>query len=137
MDNKICLDSDIIIEILKNNLELKNKLETISKQGDIFCTTSINVFETWFGRENNEIFLNFLEGLYSISFDEDSAKKAAVILNVLKKEGSRIEARDLFIAAICITNNLELLTNNKKHFERLKKLGLKLVDKTISNIKGK
>lgn len=30
-----------------------------------------------------------------------------------------IEDADLFIAAVCIVNDLQLITNNKKHFSRI------------------
>src|SRR3989344_1899794 len=114
MVEKICLDSDIIIEILKDNQELKEKLEFMVRTEDELCTTSINIFETWSGRENNEAFRLFLEELYRFPFEEESAKKAAVMFNEMKKKGLMIEPRDIFIAAICITHQLSLLTNNKK-----------------------
>ena len=93
MVRKICLDSDILIEFLRENKEIKEKIESLGGQ---FYTTSINVFEIWGGR--------------------------------IKSEEKMIDIRDIFVGARCIENKQELLTNNRKHFERLKKFGLVLVE---------
>lgn len=126
MDRKICLDSDIIINFLRKSHKAK---ETLNKLGGEFYTTQINLFEIWSGRliDEEKTIKEMLNSLIKFDFDEDAAIKAGDIMVNLKKSGNIIDFRDLFIASICIVNNLELLTNNKKHFERLKKYGLKLV----------
>ncbi len=126
MDRKICLDSDIIINFLRKSPKAK---ETLNKLGGEFYTTQINLFEIWSGRliDEEKTIKEMLNSLIKFDFDEDAAIKAGEIMVNLKKSGNIIDFRDLFIASICIVNNLELLTNNKKHFERLKKYGLKLV----------
>ncbi len=126
MDRKICLDSDIIINFLRKNPETKKIIDSL---GEEFYTTQINTFEVWSGRLKHEesTIKDTLDSLTKIDFDENSALKAGDIQLKLKETGDLIDFRDLFIASICITNNLELLTGNKKHFERLKKFGLKLI----------
>lgn len=126
MDRKICLDSDIIINFLRKSPKAK---ETLNKLGGEFYTTQINLFEIWSGRliDEEKTIKEMLNSLIKFDFDEDAAIKAGEIMVNLKKSGNIIDFRDLFIASICIVNNLELLTNNKKHFERLKKYGLKIV----------
>lgn len=126
MDRKICLDSDIIINFLRKNQKTK---EILNKLGEEFYTTQINAFEIWSGRliYEEKTIKDMLNSLIKLDFDEDAALKAGDILINLKKSGNIIDFRDLFIASICISNNIELLTNNKKHFERLKNFGLKLV----------
>jgi tRNA(fMet)-specific endonuclease VapC len=42
-------------------------------------------------------------------------------------KGDILDVRDIFIASVCIIEGLELLTFNLKHFERMKKFGLRLV----------
>lgn len=42
----------------------------------------------------------------------------------LEKEGKIIDDADLFIAACALTNNLILITNNEKHFEKIGSLKL-------------
>jgi tRNA(fMet)-specific endonuclease VapC len=40
----------------------------------------------------------------------------------LRKEGKPIDDIDLLIAGIALENNLVLVTNNRKHFERIPQL---------------
>jgi tRNA(fMet)-specific endonuclease VapC len=42
--------------------------------------------------------------------------------NKLRKQGNIIGDFDLLIASICLRHNLALLTNNKKHFEKIDSL---------------
>ncbi len=120
MVRKICLDSDVLVSLLSGNKKTKVIIEQLEGE---FHSTVINVFEIWFGRKENEKIFKLLKWLNIHDLDEKSAKIAADILRKLKKEGKILEIRDLFIAAICIKNDLELLTLDK-HFKRLKKFGL-------------
>jgi len=43
----------------------------------------------------------------------------------LRKKGSIIELQDIFIAASSISMGMPLLTNNRKHFERIENLEIK------------
>jgi len=56
---------------------------------------------------------------------------ASKIWTSLRKEGQLIDERDLEIGSLCIANHIPLWTKNVKHFLRLKKYGLKLVDIAI------
>lgn len=127
MDEGICLDTDILIEIINGNKTIKEISEF--KKSEVLCTTSINVFELWLGeKEKDTLKLSELtEELFVFDFERESAKIAANILRKLKNEGKLIEFRDIFIGAICIKNNLRLLTLNKKDFKRLEKFNLNLV----------
>ncbi len=123
MVKKICLDTDILIEILHNDGITR---EDLAGYGEEFYTTSVSIFEVWYGKHEEGLEI-LLDNLYKISFDEKSAKMAAEMLKKLKQKGLLIEPRDMFIAASCITNDMLLLTRNRKHFERLQEFGLKLV----------
>lgn len=124
MVQKICIDSDIIIEISKNNQEIKEQMEYIEGE---YSTTPINMFEVLRGEIKGENLDNFFESLTKLNFDEKSGRIASNIYKNLKKSGIMIDIRDMFIGAICIANNSTLWTYNKKHFERLKDFGLSLI----------
>lgn len=124
MVRKICLDSDVLIALLKKDEQTKRKLESLDAN---FYTTSVNSFEVWYGRKKSETVFQLLEWLNLLELNDKSARLAADMLRDLKKKGKMIEMRDLFIGAVCITNDVELFTYNKKHFERLKNFGLILV----------
>ena len=124
VDRKICLDSDIIIEFLKSNDKTKEKINSLNAS---FYATPINIFEVWYGKNKQEGTKGFLDNITIIDIDKETGLLSAEIMEKLRDDGKLIEFRDVMIASACIINNVELLTNNRKHFERLKRFGLKLV----------
>lgn len=124
---KICLDSDVVIELLKGNPKI---VEIINSLPADFYLTTINIFEIWTGRIENETekIIGLLSEFNILEFDKKSSLRAGDIRKKLKEKGELIDIRDVFIASICIQNNIELLTYNKKHFNRLEKFGLKLTN---------
>ena len=71
----------------------------------------------------------FLSRFYSFSFDDSAAETYGRIRSCLEKAGTPIGPNDLCIAAIAITNDLTLVTHNRKEFDRVE--GLKSEDWTI------
>jgi predicted nucleic acid-binding protein len=124
MDRKICIDSDVLISLLNKEQKTKELLESLDAD---FYLTSVNAFEIWYGRKKSELVFEVLESFNILDLDKNSAKLAGDILRELKNKGEIIDLKDVFIGAICIKNDVSLLTYNKKHFERLKKFGLVLV----------
>jgi len=126
MVRQICLDSDVLIDLALGKEEIINFIRQTEAE---LYTTSINIFEIWSERnEKQKNIENLIRGLRKLNFDEESALKAGEIRKTLKEKGEITDIRDIFIGAICIKNNLELITNNKKHFERIKQFGLKLIE---------
>src|SRR3989344_8022464 len=122
MDEKICLDTDFIINLIKNEGYREN---FFSKYNLIeVYTTTINVFELFLRITNLQDIHHFLNKINILEFDKDSVILASEIYKGLKSIGGSIEFRDIFIAAICIINNCKLSTLNKKHFSRIKNLDL-------------
>ncbi len=124
MVRKVCLDSDVIIALLEKGGEAKNFLKSLNAY---FYTTSINIFEVWYGKKKREPVQELFGLIEILGLSESESVRAANIMSGLKKKGELLEHRDVFIAAICIENNVEFFSYNKKHFERLEKFGLKLV----------
>lgn len=120
MDEKICLDTDVCIEILKGNNNFNHLLE----KDEIPFITSITIFELLLRKTN----LDKLDILFSkvnfLDFDYLSAKNASNVYKELEEAGTILDYRDVFIAAICVINNCKLATLNKKHFSRIKNLKL-------------
>jgi len=122
VEQKICLDSDIIIEILKKTERGNEFLKEISDQ-EVFIT-SINVFELLLRTNNLAPVEALLSSVNILEFNETSARIASEIHKELKINGSPIDMRDLFIASVAIENNCHLATLNKKHFIGIKNLKL-------------
>ena len=80
------------------------------------------------GFDGSKSKLDYEKLFYILPFDNKSVLIASKIYSSLRKDGKLIDERNLIIGSICIANNLPLATLNKRHFERLRKFGLKLVE---------
>lgn len=131
MENKICLDTAFIIDLLKNKKEAIDKYQEL--KNNFFVTTQINVYEIKAGIHrrlqehiiNRELleFNKFLFNLPVIKLNEESIDESSKINGGLTKAGNIIEDLDILIAGICLTNNCnKIITKNEKHFERIKNL---------------
>ena len=122
MDTKVCLDTDISIEILKNTAKA-SKLLDLTKDSEVYITT-ISIFELLLRETNLDAIEKFLLRTAVLDFSELSARKAAEIFKNLKRKGQIIPLRDLLIASTAIANNCTLATLNTKDFENIKELEL-------------
>ncbi|MFQ6055683.1 MAG: PIN domain-containing protein, partial [Methanosarcinales archaeon] len=96
----------------KLNITVITYYEVLRGLKDIGSEKIIKKFEE-FVDDNNILYL-----------DRASVQNASTIHAKLKKEGTLISDADILIASIAITNQCTLVTNNIKHFERIKELNL-------------
>ncbi|MBI2650353.1 type II toxin-antitoxin system VapC family toxin [Candidatus Woesearchaeota archaeon] len=122
MDTKICLDTDVSIEVLKNTPKSHQLLDLI-KDSEVYITT-ISVFELLLRETNLDAIEKLLLKTAVLDFSELSARKAAEIFKDLKIKGQMIPLRDLLIASTAIANNCTLATLNIKDFRNIKNLTL-------------
>lgn len=122
MDQKICLDTDISVEILKNT-EKGTSFLNLTDKSEVFITT-VSIFELFLREKNLHPIEELLFRTNILDFTELSARKASEILKELKNKGKMIDMRDLFIASTAIVNKCALATLNKKHFENIRELNL-------------
>ena len=122
MEQKVCIDTDVVIAILNGEsraMDIISKIENC----EVFIS-SVTLFELLLRKTNLEQIEKFKDKTSVLDFDEISARKASTVLKKLKEDGNIIDFRDLFIASICLTNNCVLATFNYRHFERMKEFGL-------------
>lgn len=121
-------DTNILTAFLKNDLRI---VKRISDYLDIFDSLTINVicyYEILRGLkdlgndEKIKRFEDFINKNDLISFRKETIEKAADIYASLKKKGNLIEDADILMAAIAIVEDLVLVTNNTRHFTRIKNL---------------
>lgn len=126
------LDTNICIYIIKKKpTSVMIKLEKIinnSSIDDLFIS-SITVAELFYGAEkstkrddNIKALKGFLSPFKIIDFDSSSAEVFGNIRRDLEKKGKPIGPYDLQIASIAFSNNLVLVTNNVREFERISDL---------------
>ncbi len=124
---KIVLDTDIIIYFLKGNEKISKKLLSFPPN-DIY-TTIFNITEMLYGAYNSKkieynlkLIKDFAKNINILHFDEEASEIFAKNKARLKQEGKLIADFDLLIASIAIVNNCILITNNIRHFKRIKTL---------------
>ena len=122
MDTKVCLDTDVSIEILKNTTKASKFLD-LTKDSEVYIA-SISVFELLLRETNLDAIEKLLLRTAILDFSELSARKAAEIFKELKGKGKMIPLRDLLIASTTIANNCMLATLNIKDFRNIKDLKL-------------
>jgi predicted nucleic acid-binding protein len=117
--------------VLRNDKKAIEQIEKYEKEQASLSTTSVNLFELYYGafnfkhtKENLELIEELTENFEILDFSKKSAFNAGKIMSQLKKSGQPLDIKDIFIAAIAISNNFTLKTNNVKHFEKIEGLGI-------------
>jgi tRNA(fMet)-specific endonuclease VapC len=64
-------------------------------------------------------FERFVELNQVLPLTDEIAKKAAEIYASLRKKGMTVGHNDMMIAGTAIVNNMTLVTNNTKHYEKI------------------
>lgn len=128
LEDNFLVDTDIIIYWLNNKYPQINQKISVIGDDKIFIS-SITAAELFYGAYNsskpeknlkliNELILD----INIVNFDPKAGEQFGNIKVELKKTGKIINDSDLFIAATAISTNMILVTNNEKHFQRIKNL---------------
>jgi tRNA(fMet)-specific endonuclease VapC len=122
------LDTNIISAFLKKDLRVVRRVSDYLESFDRLTINIISYYEILRGlkdlgnEEKLRKFEEFVQENEFISIGKDAVIKAAEIYAYLKKQGNLIEDADILMASIAIVENLVLVTNNIKHFERIESL---------------
>lgn len=122
------LDTNIISAFLKKDLRVVSRVSDYLESFDRLTINIISYYEILRGlkdlgnEEKLKKFEEFVQENEFISIGKDAVIKAAEIYAYLKKQGDLIEDADILMASIAIVENLVLVTNNIKHFERIEGL---------------
>ena len=119
------LDTNICIYAIKNKPEqVLEKLKQNLSNG--VCISAITLAELQHGVEksmnpekNSMALLQFLSILDILPFDDLAAVEYGKICAYLQKRGTPIGTMDILIAAHAKTENLIIVTNNVREFERV------------------
>ena len=122
------LDTNICIYAIKNKPEqVLEKLKENLSNG--ICISAITLAELQHGVEksmnpekNSMALLQFLSILDILPFDDLAAVEYGKICAYLQKRGTPIGTMDMLIAAHAKTENLIIVTNNVREFERVPNL---------------
>jgi len=124
---KICLDTDIIIDYLKETKETENLMKKLYNKFDEIVLTTVTIYELlagveYLGGKDRDDVETVIRNSSILLLDEIASREAAKITAELKKSGQQIGIADELIAAICKTYDTCLLTKNIGHFQRVRDL---------------
>ncbi|HLC36988.1 MAG TPA: type II toxin-antitoxin system VapC family toxin [archaeon] len=131
---KIVFDTSFIISLERGNKESHDLVkELFFREADFFIST-ITVSEIMTGvylkenfRKSFELAKDLLSQFIWKDFDSEIAIKSGEIIAFLLTKGERIEFQDVAIASTALKLNSDyLVTENKKHFERIPALKSKV-----------
>jgi tRNA(fMet)-specific endonuclease VapC len=122
------IDTNICIYIMnKRPLKVIHRFKNI-EVGQI-CISTITVSELSYGasksnpqKQNFKRLEEFLAPFEIIPYSQSASKYYGEIRSQLESQGNVIGPLDLLIAAHALSENLILVTNNKKEFKRIKSL---------------
>ena len=125
---KYLLDTNICIYIIKKKpIKVFEKFKQI-QIGDI-AISSITFSELVYGvqksgnpEKNKKALQEFLIPIEIINYDYKASLFYGKIRSFLEKKGTPIGALDTLIAAHALSNNIPIITNNEKEFQRVPNL---------------
>lgn len=121
------IDTDWVIEYLKGRDETVGILQSLAPDGlAISLITYGEIYEGIYrGNDpdrHEQIFADFLNGVAILPLDQEIMKLFARIRGQLRADGQLIGDPDILIASTAIHHKLTLLSNNQRHFSRIRDL---------------
>lgn len=121
---KVVLDTNILIEILKGNQIVLDKLENLNT---VFCISSVTVMELYYGAlDKVELFkIKKFTSLFEVFAINENISSIATELIFEYSKSHNLAIPDSLIASTAINNSLKLYTLNLKDFRYID--GLELI----------
>ncbi|MEK6908985.1 MAG: type II toxin-antitoxin system VapC family toxin [Nanoarchaeota archaeon] len=119
-----CLDTNIVIDFLRNKSHVVEAINKIENEG-LFITfiTLCELYKGVYLSNNSEnelaVIDNFLNSVTIIGFNQESCRFFGEEYSRLRKLGKTTQEPDLMIASIAKAFDLTLITRNKKDFENI------------------
>lgn len=114
-DYKFLLDSDVLINILRNRTKIRDAISTLVKstQPCISVINALEMYKNCFPKEESST-QKFLSGHRMIDVNLAIAKLAGEYWK--RHKNVHVNIADYIIAATCKINHLTLVTGNVKHY---------------------
>jgi len=123
----ILLDTDVLIEIFDRRSERGDRaMERIVESGEDISTTVINLHEILYGLEKYAKPVREVLLLPVLDYRKRDARLSAEIELEAERRGRPIRRTDTMIASIALNRGAALYTFDRRHFQPLTAIGLKL-----------
>ncbi|MBS1537255.1 MAG: type II toxin-antitoxin system VapC family toxin [Bacteroidetes bacterium] len=122
------LDTDVLSEFLRGNSKVAHRIEEYLKEFSFINLSIITYYEILNGllykdaKKQLNKFEEFISLNKIIPLTLRSVKISASIQANMRKHGTEIGHTDTLIAGIAIANDMQLITNNAEHFNRIEGL---------------
>jgi predicted nucleic acid-binding protein len=112
------LDTSVIIDALNNKRGRRALLLELLNDGHLLACCPINVTEVYAGMRPKEEAATgaFLDSLHYFAITAPTARSAGELKREHRRKGITLNLGDVIIAAVALSNQLILLTDNVKHF---------------------
>jgi tRNA(fMet)-specific endonuclease VapC len=121
------LDTDTIVFLLRGNRSVASKIRDVGDENVV--TSTINLAELYFGAfssnridDNLGVIDAFRQSVRMMVFDSTAAVLFGKLKATLKQQRNPLNDSDLLIAAIAISTDSILVTNNIRHFKPIESL---------------
>jgi len=121
------IDTDWVIDHFNGIATVTRRLQALRAQG--LALSIISVAELWEGvhfskdpARSEAMLTEFLSGVVILGIDEEICRSFGQLRGSLRSAGKLVGDFDLLVAASALRHDLTLLTNNRRHFERIEGL---------------
>ena len=121
------LDTDILIYSLKGDEAVNSHLR--HHLNDAMKTSVISLMELYYGAYKSQHKISNLskvkalaQSIEIISPGPETSEIFGLLKSDLELSGNRLDDFDLIIAAVSLSHNMTLVTNNVQHFKRIENL---------------
>lgn len=122
LDNTV-LDTNVLIEILKNNQEAIKKVESLSPPLFVSVISAMELIYGALNKNEQKKLQQFLSLFTVIELNEKISQQAFSLITQYAKSHT-LDIPDALIAASCLESNKTLFTYNRKDFRFISKLTL-------------
>ncbi len=132
MNISYLIDTDWAIHHLNEHAAVVERLQSLQPEGlGLSVAALAELYEgVYYSRdpEESELKLNdFLDSVSIVGLDEETARIFGRERGKLRRTGQIIGDMDLLIATTALQYGLTLLTNNRRHFERIEGLRIESI----------
>lgn len=129
MTMQYLVDTDWVIHYLNGHPGITKRLDELQEAGLGLSVISLaELYEgVYYSKDpqwNEQALNDFLSGVMVLGIDDETCKIFARERGRLRKARKMIGDFDLLIGATALQNNFTVLTNNRRHFERIEGLQL-------------
>lgn len=114
----ILLDTSVIFDHLNGRYGRTVYLEQLIEQGHLLACCPVNITEVYAGLRSGEEAKTkaFIDSLECLPVTPAIARQAGLLRRDWRARGQTLSYTDVTIAAVALSNQAPLLTDNRKHF---------------------